>query len=153
MYVDLHLFHLYLYQGSLGVEMGLPWFIHMLLLGYGKGCFFVSGVQGTDSLSSFAVAAAAAKSLQLYLTLCDPIDGSPPGSTVPGFLQAGTLEWVAISFSAFCRLSDIICVSEVVDISPGNLDTTLMEESQEELKNLLMRVKEESEKTGLKLNI
>ena len=42
---------------------------------------------------------AAAKSLQLCPTLCDPIDGSPPGSTVPGILQAGTLEWVAISFS------------------------------------------------------
>ena len=44
-------------------------------------------------------AAAAAKSLQLCLTLCDPIDGSPPGSPVPGILQARTLEWVAISFS------------------------------------------------------
>ena len=44
-------------------------------------------------------AAAAAKSLQLCLTLCNPIDGSPPGSPVPGVLQARTLEWVAISFS------------------------------------------------------
>ena len=43
--------------------------------------------------------AAAAKSLQSCPTLCDPIDGSPPGSTVPGFLQARTLEWVALSFS------------------------------------------------------
>ena len=42
---------------------------------------------------------AAAKSLQSCLTLCDPTDGSPPGSTVPGILQARTLEWVAISFS------------------------------------------------------
>ena len=41
----------------------------------------------------------AAKSLQSCLTLCDPIDGSPPGSTVPGILQARTLEWGAISFS------------------------------------------------------
>ena len=40
-----------------------------------------------------------AQSLQLCLTLCDPIDGSPPGSPVPGILQARTLEWVAISFS------------------------------------------------------
>ena len=40
--------------------------------------------------------AAAAKSLQSCLTLCDPIDGSPPGSPVPGILQARTLEWVAI---------------------------------------------------------
>ena len=44
-------------------------------------------------------AAAAAKSLQKWPTLCDPIDGSPPGSPVPGILQARTLEWVAISFS------------------------------------------------------
>ena len=43
--------------------------------------------------------AAAAKSLQSCLTLCDPVDGSPPGSPVPGILQARTLEWVAISFS------------------------------------------------------
>ena len=43
--------------------------------------------------------AAAAKSLQSCPTLCDPIDGSPPGPTVPGILQARTLEWVAISFS------------------------------------------------------
>ena len=47
----------------------------------------------------FMDAAAAAKSLQSCLTLCDPIDGSPPGSPVPGILRARTLEWVAISFS------------------------------------------------------
>ena len=60
-------------------------------------------------LSSFSVrfnlylsgqsAAAAAKSLPSCPTLCDPIDGSPPGSPVPGILQARTLEWVTISFS------------------------------------------------------
>ena len=44
-------------------------------------------------------AAAAAKSHQSCPTLCDPIDGSPPGSPVPGILQARILEWVAISFS------------------------------------------------------
>ena len=44
-------------------------------------------------------AVAAAKSLQSCPTLCDPIDGSPPGSPVPGILQARTLEWVAIAFS------------------------------------------------------
>ena len=48
---------------------------------------------------SAAAAAAAAKSLQSCPTLCDPIDGGPPGSPVPGILQARTLEWVAISFS------------------------------------------------------
>ena len=45
------------------------------------------------------VTTAAAKSLQACLTLCDPIGGSPPGSPIPGILQARTLEWVAISFS------------------------------------------------------
>ena len=49
--------------------------------------------------SLIAVAAAAAKSLQSCPTLCDPIDGSSPGSPIPGILQARTLEWVAISFS------------------------------------------------------
>ena len=47
----------------------------------------------------FCFSAAAAKSLQSCPTLCDPIDGSPPGSSVPGILQARMLEWVAISFS------------------------------------------------------
>ena len=50
-------------------------------------------------LHMLASAAAAAKSLQSCPTLCDPIDGSPPGSHIPGILQARTLEWVAISFS------------------------------------------------------
>ena len=47
----------------------------------------------------YTAAAAAAKSLQSCPTLCDPIDGSPPGLPIPGILQARTLEWVAISFS------------------------------------------------------
>ena len=51
-------------------------------------------------LQCCVAAAAAAKSLQSCPTLCDPIDGSPPGSTVPGILQARTLEWAAISFSS-----------------------------------------------------
>ena len=50
-------------------------------------------------LDHSAAAAAAAASLQSCLTLCDPRDGSPPGSPIPGILQARTLEWVAISFS------------------------------------------------------
>ena len=52
-----------------------------------------------DQFSLWVYAAAAAKSLQSCLTLCDPIDSGPPGSPVPGILQARTLEWVAISFS------------------------------------------------------
>ena len=58
-------------------------------------------LQEDDLIDLLAVqhAAAAAKSLQSCLTLCDPIDSRPPGSSVPGILQARTLEWVAISFS------------------------------------------------------
>ena len=59
-----------------------------------------------------AAAAAAAKLLQFCLTLCDPIDGSPPGSSVPGILQARVLEWVAISFSNACSYNsnkDLLC--------------------------------------------
>ena len=52
-----------------------------------------------NTLFPAAAAAAAAKSLQSGLTLCDPIDGSLPGSPIPGILQARTLELVAISFS------------------------------------------------------
>ena len=50
-------------------------------------------------LREVAAAAAAAKLLQSCPTLCDPIEGSPPGSPIPGILQAITLDWVAISFS------------------------------------------------------
>ena len=67
-------------SGSQVVEIKLPW----------KG----SVMAGVDDGS-----AAAAKLLQLCLTLGDHIDGSPPGSPLPGILQARTLEWVAIAFS------------------------------------------------------
>ena len=68
--------------------------ISFLLLNVG---FFICSF---SSCFRCRVAAAAAKSLQLCPTLCDPIDGSPPGSPVPGVLQARTLEWVAISSSS-----------------------------------------------------
>ena len=62
--------------------------------------FTYSKLSGESSMETYtAAAAAAAKSLQSCLTLCDPTDGSPPGSPVPGILQARTLEWDAISFS------------------------------------------------------
>ena len=65
------------------------------------------GPPGTCSIRGMSpsrlTATAAAKSLQLCPTLRDPIDGSPPGSPVPGILQARTLEWVAISFSNACK--------------------------------------------------
>ena len=52
------------------------------------------------SLTDFMPAAATVKLLQSCPTLCDPIEGSPPGSPIPGILQARTLEWVGISFSS-----------------------------------------------------
>ena len=55
-------------------------------------------IQKTKIMASGPIAAAAAKSLQSCPTLCDPIDGSPSGSPVPGILQARTLEWAAIAF-------------------------------------------------------
>ena len=69
-------------------------------------------------------AAAPAKSLQSCPTLCDPIDGSPPGSAVPGILQARTLEWVAISFSnawkwkVKVKSQSCLTVSNPMDCSP-----------------------------------
>jgi len=57
-------------------------------------------IYGSENILYNTAAAAAAKSLQSCPTLGDPIDGSPPGSPVPGILQARTLEWVAISFSS-----------------------------------------------------
>ena len=67
--------------------------------------FLILGADDEDaptelfSVYYIAAAAAAAASIQSCATLCDPIDGSPPGSAIPGILQARTLEWVAISFS------------------------------------------------------
>ena len=64
-------------------------------------CFVMIPRGGVMGLMAFGLffSAAAAKSLQLCPTLCDPIDGSPQDSPIPGILQAITLEWVAISFS------------------------------------------------------
>ena len=64
-----------------------------------KAMVFPVVMYGCESWTVKKPAAAAAKSLQSCLTLCDPIDSSPPGSSVLGILQARTLEWVAISFS------------------------------------------------------
>ena len=87
--------HLFLLQGifpTQGLNLGL----------HTAGRFFAiqtPGVAKRQTQLGTAAAAAAAKSLQSCPTLCDPVDGSPPGSAVPGILQARTLEWVAISFS------------------------------------------------------
>ena len=67
-----------------------------LLVMWTRTCNCSLWLWGTNTRTK---AAAAAKSLQSCPTLCDPIDGSPPGSAVPGILQARTLDWVAISFS------------------------------------------------------
>ena len=77
------------------IKVGVLKFLKILLIeiGFSPLTWFIS----LDFL--FPAAAAAAKLLQLCPTRCDPVDGSPRGSTVPGILQARTLEWVAISFS------------------------------------------------------
>ena len=62
-------------------------------------CVYLLNSSSFIYIQNIHAAAAAASSLQLCPTLCNPIDGSPPGSPVPGILQARTLEWVAISFS------------------------------------------------------
>ena len=67
-------------------------------------------------------AAAAAKSLQSCPTLCDPIDGSPPGSPIPGILQARTLEWVAISFSNAWKLK--VKVKSLSRVRPSSTSWT-----------------------------
>ena len=59
----------------------------------------IKNLRYADDTTLMAESAVAAKSLQSCPTLCDPMDGSPPGSPIPGILQARTLEWVAISFS------------------------------------------------------
>ena len=64
-----------------------------------KAMVFPAVMYGCESWTIKKAAAAAAKSFQSCPTLCDPIDGSPPGFSIPGILQARTLEWVAISFS------------------------------------------------------
>ena len=61
---------------------------------------WAQNMNSNNFLEKDAKVALAAKLLQSCPTLCDPIDGSPPGSPVPGILQARTLEWVAISFSS-----------------------------------------------------
>ena len=84
--------------------------------------FILGHLRYTPGLLAVDIAAAAAKSLQLCLTLCDPTDSSPPDSSVPGILQARILEWVAISFSsAFMHaksLQSCPTLCNPMDISP-----------------------------------
>ena len=83
-------------HASAVLNVQAAWKVHVLI--YLSIYTFVLYMQGQLCLYSKTAAAAAAKLLQS--TLCDPIDGSPPGFPVPGILQARTLEWVAISFSS-----------------------------------------------------
>ena len=77
-------------QGLLGFDLRAPTSLHL-------HCRQL--IRSGAAAAAVAAAAAAAKSRQSCPTLCSPIDGSPPGSSIPGILQARTLEWVAISFS------------------------------------------------------
>ena len=74
-----------------------------------------------SDLAMYTTTAAAAKSLQSCPTLCDPRDGSPPGSPIPGILQARTLEWVAISM--YMARSTLNC--EQINILPIKLDVQI----------------------------
>ena len=66
---------------------------------YSSQIDMTSQLNNNNNIPLYIRAAAVAKSLQSWPTLCDPVDGSPPGFSIPGILQARTLEWVAISFS------------------------------------------------------
>ena len=76
-------------------------FLYHFVIDYCRESIYIfANIVYCFGIAAAAVAAAAAKLRQSCLTLCDCIDGSPPGSPAPGILQARTLEWVAISFSS-----------------------------------------------------
>ena len=105
-----------------------PWDFPGKSTGVGCHCLLRGLTLGEHILGWKPAAAAAAKSLQSCLTLCDPIDDSPPGPPVPGILKARTLEWVAISFSNAWKwkvkvksLSRVQLLSDPMDCSlPGS---------------------------------
>ena len=87
------------YQQQVNIRHSSTWFYLKTHRTLGYSGVLLMRRWGASTVKNKTTAAAAAKSLQSCPTLCDPIDGSPPGSPVPGILQARTLEWAAISFS------------------------------------------------------
>ena len=93
--------------------------------------------------SNIIIAAATAKSLQSCPTLCDPTDGSLPGSPIPGILQARTLEWVAISFSNAWKLKLSLFADDMI---------LYMENPKDSTRKLLELINEYSKVAGHKIN-
>ena len=94
---------------------------------------FFQTEKSAELLLDTTAAAAAAKSLQSCPTLCDPIDGSPPGSTVPGILQVRTLEWVAISFSNMWKWKVKVKLLSRVRLVATPMDCSLSSSSVHEI--------------------
>ena len=111
LYIYMYLFFFYFFLGYYGMVSRVPCAIQEVLVGY----LFLN--------IAVCTAAAASKSLQSCPTLCHPIDGSPPGSPVPGILQARTLEWVAISSSKVCTAIQLMLIpnSQSGLLPPGPL--------------------------------
>ena len=86
-------------------------------------------------MATCSAAAAAAKSLQSCLTLCDPIDSSPPGSPIPGILQARVQEWGAIAFSGYMLYSNLNQGVSGVEFSSGRYGENTVPSSSLSLAN------------------
>ena len=95
MFINFHLGKLHLFWSLVYDDKCLRW---CLASGHAAKMWHEILLKPFSIIAAYDTAAAA-KSLQSCPTLCDPIDGSPPGSPIPGILQARTLEWVAIPFS------------------------------------------------------
>ena len=115
-----------------------------------RGLKRTGGTKGLYLWGCSDSAAAAAKSLQLCLTLCDPTDGSPPGSSVHGILQARILEWDAISFSPDLTLDTAWCswFLNVYHLSLGRNSSSETATFQRQRKSTLGRRKLMAEPLG-----
>ena len=110
-YMCLFFFYFFSHLGYYSIVSRVPCAIQEVLVSY----LFLN--------IAVCIAAAASKSLQSCLTLCHAIDGSPPGSPIPGILQARTLEWVAISSSKVCPAIQLMLIpnSQSGLLPPGPL--------------------------------